>query len=75
MACMGMDIKISDTINIDKIPVEADFLIAYSTVVGHCSWRNAINGSWFIQSLCDVLSEHGTSEFFYSFIHCGTLSK
>ncbi|XP_066477900.1 caspase-7 isoform X2 [Tiliqua scincoides] len=42
-----------------KIPVEADFLFAYSTVPGYYSWRNPGKGSWFVQSLCSVLSEYG----------------
>ncbi|XP_034988803.1 caspase-7 isoform X1 [Zootoca vivipara] len=41
-----------------KIPVEADFLYAYSTVPGYYSWRNPGNGSWFVQSLCEVLNEY-----------------
>ncbi|XP_078499973.1 caspase-7-like isoform X4 [Lissotriton helveticus] len=43
----------------NKIPVEADFLLAYSTVEGYYAWRNGKRGSWFIQSLCKVLTEHG----------------
>lgn len=39
--------------------MEADFLLAYSTIAGYYSWRNSTNGSWFIQSLCHVLNEHG----------------
>lgn len=35
-----------------KIPVHADFLIAYSTIPGFYSWRNTTRGSWFMQSLC-----------------------
>ncbi|XP_069610441.1 caspase-7 isoform X1 [Ranitomeya imitator] len=42
-----------------KIPVEADFLFAYSTVPGYYSWRNPGRGSWFVQALCSVLNEHG----------------
>ncbi|XP_055015129.1 caspase-3-like isoform X2 [Boleophthalmus pectinirostris] len=42
----------------DRIPVEADFLYAYSTAPGYYSWRNTQNGSWFIQSLCEILEEH-----------------
>ncbi|KAJ8976877.1 hypothetical protein NQ317_001201 [Molorchus minor] len=38
-----------------KIPVQADFLIVYSTVKGYYSWRNTTKGSWFIQSLCEEL--------------------
>ncbi|NP_001091272.1 caspase 7 S homeolog [Xenopus laevis] len=42
-----------------KIPVEADFLFAYSTVPGYYSWRNPGRGSWFVQALCNVLNEYG----------------
>nr|AWP39893.1 caspase 7 [Danio rerio] len=54
----------NDTIETDanprhKIPVEADFLFAYSTVPGYYSWRNPGRGSWFVQALCNVLSEFG----------------
>ncbi|KAJ8318172.1 hypothetical protein KUTeg_003263 [Tegillarca granosa] len=44
---------------IRKIPVEADFLFAYSTVPGYYSWRNNQDGSWFIQALCIVLENYG----------------
>ncbi|XP_005030551.1 caspase-3 [Anas platyrhynchos] len=47
-----------DEMMCQKIPVEADFLYAYSTAPGYYSWRNAAEGSWFIQSLCRVLKEH-----------------
>ncbi|KAK1793998.1 hypothetical protein P4O66_010910 [Electrophorus voltai] len=52
----------NDTTEIDakqKIPVEADFLFAYSTVPGYYSWRNPGRGSWFIQALCSILNEFG----------------
>ncbi|XP_067312802.1 caspase-3b [Pseudorasbora parva] len=42
-----------------KIPVEADFLYAYSAAPGYYSWRNVSNGSWFISSLCEMLSTYG----------------
>nr|XP_006821694.1 PREDICTED: caspase-7-like [Saccoglossus kowalevskii] len=42
-----------------RIPVSADFLLAYSTVPGFYSWRNPTNGSWFIQALCRALNEYG----------------
>lgn len=41
-----------------QIPVEADFLYAYSTVPGYYSWRNSVNGSWFIQSIVEVLNKY-----------------
>ncbi|XP_076075598.1 caspase-3-like isoform X1 [Mytilus galloprovincialis] len=46
--------------SIRKVPVEADFLFAYSTVPGHYSWRNNQDGSWFIQALCIVIENYGT---------------
>ncbi|XP_068583249.1 caspase-3a [Cebidichthys violaceus] len=42
-----------------RIPVEADFLYAFSTAPGYYSWRNTMTGSWFMQSLCDMISTHG----------------
>lgn len=44
-----------------KLPIEADFLTVHSTVQGYCSWRDPKKGSWFIQSLCKVLNEHGNT--------------
>eukprot|EP00064_Thunnus_orientalis_P021192 superscaffoldBa00006283_g21348 len=41
-----------------RIPVEADFLYAYSTAPGYLSLRNTSTGSWFIQALCDMLQRH-----------------
>jgi len=44
-----------------RIPTEADFLYAYSTVPGFFSWRNSTKGSWFVQALSKVLQEHGST--------------
>ena len=41
-----------------KVPLEADFIYAYSTVPGYYSWRNSVNGSWFIQSLTEVFKQY-----------------
>ncbi|XP_044174844.1 caspase-7-like [Acropora millepora] len=41
-----------------SVPAEADFLYAYSTVPGFYSWRNSVNGSWFIQSLTKIFEEN-----------------
>uniref|UniRef100_A0A182MR15 Caspase n=1 Tax=Anopheles culicifacies TaxID=139723 RepID=A0A182MR15_9DIPT len=43
------------------IPSMADLLVMYSTYKGHYSWRNPVQGSWFIQALCDALRLHGNS--------------
>ncbi|XP_034554906.1 caspase-3-like [Notolabrus celidotus] len=64
-ACRGSDLdggietdSISEGTS-ERIPVEADFLYAFSTAPGYYSWRNTSNGSWFIQALCEML--HGCS--------------
>lgn len=44
-----------------SVPAEADFVYAYSTVPGYYSWRNSVNGSWFIQSLTKVFEENAGS--------------
>ncbi|XP_036140796.1 caspase-1 isoform X3 [Monomorium pharaonis] len=44
----------------DRVPIQADFLISYSTVGGYTSWRNPEKGTWYIQSLCDIFDENGT---------------
>jgi hypothetical protein len=43
-----------------RIPLEADFVYAYSTTPGYFSWRNSAKGSWFVQALHKVLERHGT---------------
>lgn len=55
----GIDSNPFDVQYVNKIPMEADFLIAYSTIAGFYSWRNSLNGSWFIQSLCQVMNDNG----------------
>ncbi|XP_036984831.2 caspase-3 [Artibeus jamaicensis] len=52
------DSSVDDDMTCQKIPVEADFLYAYSTAPGYFSWRNAKDGSWFIQSLCAMLKQY-----------------
>ncbi|KAK6171525.1 hypothetical protein SNE40_019697 [Patella caerulea] len=47
-------------IKIQRIPTEADFLIAYSVVPGYFSWRNSAQGSWFVQAISEVFKKYGT---------------
>lgn len=44
-----------------RIPNEADFLVSYSTVPGYYSWRNSVNGSWYVQALVAILDQFGTT--------------
>ncbi|XP_028834343.1 caspase-3a [Denticeps clupeoides] len=64
-ACRGTDLDggiESDSLpdgTTERIPVEADFLYAYSTAPGYYSWRNTMTGSWFIQSLSEMFNVYG----------------
>lgn len=63
-ACRGTDLDAGiETDSADdegtRIPVEADFLYAYSTAPGYYSWRNTMTGSWFMQSLCEMVNKYG----------------
>ncbi|CEF71026.1 Caspase-2 [Strongyloides ratti] len=44
-----------------KIPIEADILVAYATPSGYVSWRNSVNGSWFIQSIFKIFHEYAAT--------------
>ncbi|XP_010740777.3 caspase-3-like [Larimichthys crocea] len=65
-ACRGSDLDggaliEADSVDVqttERIPVEADFLYAYSTAPGYYSWRNTSCGSWFMQSLCEMLQRY-----------------
>lgn len=38
------------------------FRIIAANISGYVSWRNAVVGSWFIQSICEVFSQHAHAE-------------
>lgn len=50
-----------DPVSVRKIPVEADILMAYSVCPGFYSWRNNVDGSWFVQAITEVFKEHSDS--------------
>lgn len=52
----GVTLHAESKANGTTIPTEADFLYHYATPPGHVAYRG--NGSWFIQSLCEMLEEH-----------------
>uniref|UniRef100_W5N8J1 Caspase-3 n=1 Tax=Lepisosteus oculatus TaxID=7918 RepID=W5N8J1_LEPOC len=65
-ACRGTSLDggietdaLGDDNSSEKLPVEADFLYAYSTAPGYYSWRNQVRGSIFIRRLCEMLDQHG----------------
>ena len=40
------------------LPIEADFMYAYSTVPGYFCWRNSVRGSWFVEAIVSVFREN-----------------
>lgn len=51
-----------------RIPIEADFLYAYSTTPGYFSWRNSAKGSWFVQALHRMIEKYGAKLDFVSLL-------
>ncbi|NWR11739.1 CASP6 protein, partial [Paradoxornis webbianus] len=43
------------------LPTGADFIMCYSVAQGYYSYRDTVNGSWYIQDLCETLRNHGSS--------------
>ncbi|MED6290266.1 hypothetical protein CHARACLAT_011372 [Characodon lateralis] len=61
-ACQGREIQQKVSLKVVEedsltIPEEADVLVALATVEDHQSFRNPIEGSWFVQSVCEQLKE------------------
>ncbi|XP_032042915.1 caspase-6 [Aythya fuligula] len=50
-----------DAAGVYTLPAGADFLMCYSVAQGYFSHRETINGSWYIQDLCEALRKHGSS--------------
>lgn len=57
---LTQDIRVDGASALSSTPTHPDFLFAFSTTAHHYSWRNSTNGSWFIQTLCDMLTEYAT---------------
>uniref|UniRef100_A0A672TCS6 Caspase-6 n=1 Tax=Sinocyclocheilus grahami TaxID=75366 RepID=A0A672TCS6_SINGR len=43
------------------LPAGADFLMCYSVAEGYYSHREMVNGSWYIQDLCEILRRYGST--------------
>ncbi|XP_010886701.1 caspase-6 [Esox lucius] len=46
---------------VHTLPAGADFLMCYSVAEGYYSHRETINGSWYIQDLCEAFRKFGDS--------------
>lgn len=50
-----------DAASVRPLPAGADFLVCYSVAEGHCSHRETVRGSWYVQDLCEMLRRFGSS--------------
>lgn len=50
-----------DACAMHTLPAGADFIMCYSVAEGYYSHRETINGSWYIQDLCELLHKYGNS--------------
>ncbi|KAB1282477.1 Caspase-6 [Camelus dromedarius] len=50
-----------DAASVYTLPAGADFLMCYSVAEGYYSHRETVNGSWYIQDLCEMLGKFGSS--------------
>ncbi|XP_043089640.1 caspase-6-like isoform X2 [Puntigrus tetrazona] len=68
-AVTPMDVVDSQTVNevvvdagaLSTLPAGADFLMCYSVAEGYYSHRETVNGSWYIQDLCEILRRYGST--------------
>eukprot|EP00057_Strongylocentrotus_purpuratus_P035470 XP_799258.3 PREDICTED: caspase-3 isoform X2 [Strongylocentrotus purpuratus] len=68
MLKMELDSTDSFASSRSKVPSQSDMLLAYATVPGFVSWRNAERGSWFIQALTETILQHAGEEDLLSMI-------
>ncbi|XP_032390916.1 caspase-6 isoform X2 [Etheostoma spectabile] len=50
-----------DASAVHTLPAGADFIMCYSVAEGYYSHRETINGSWYVQDLCELLNKYGDS--------------
>ncbi|KAB5581327.1 hypothetical protein PHYPO_G00174310 [Pangasianodon hypophthalmus] len=63
-----MDVVDSEEVNqvvvdagvLQTLPAGADFIMCYSVAEGFYSHRETLNGSWFVQDLCELLHQYGS---------------
>ncbi|XP_013863217.1 caspase-6 [Austrofundulus limnaeus] len=50
-----------DASAVHTLPAGADFIMCYSVAEGYYSHRETVNGTWYIQDLCELLKKYGTT--------------
>ncbi|XP_068583034.1 caspase-6-like [Cebidichthys violaceus] len=64
-ACDAVDNEVNEVVvdasAVYTLPAGADFIMCYSVAEGYYSHRETINGSWYVQDLCELLQKYGDS--------------
>ncbi|KAM3921626.1 caspase-9 [Leptodactylus fuscus] len=47
-----------ETDAVSRLPTPGDILVSYSTYPGYVSWREKLNGSWYVETLDNVLDQY-----------------
>ncbi|XP_029009096.1 uncharacterized protein LOC114857094 isoform X2 [Betta splendens] len=47
--------------SVNTLPAAADFIMCHAAAKGYVSFRNTVDGSWYIQDLCELLQKYGES--------------
>ncbi|GAA6074143.1 caspase-6-like isoform X1 [Tachysurus ichikawai] len=50
-----------DACGVQTLPAGADFLMCYSVAEGFYSHRETVHGSWFVQDLCELVQQFGST--------------
>ncbi|KAM5131914.1 caspase-9 [Mantella aurantiaca] len=50
-----------ETDAVASLPTSSDILVSYSTFPGYVSWRDKKSGSWYVETLDDVLESYASS--------------
>ncbi|KAJ4944334.1 hypothetical protein JOQ06_012878 [Pogonophryne albipinna] len=50
-----------DASAVHTLPAGADFIMCYSVAEGYYSHRETVNGSWYVQDLCELLQRYGNT--------------
>ncbi|XP_044308304.1 caspase-9 isoform X2 [Varanus komodoensis] len=57
-----------------SLPTPSDILVSYSTFPGFVSWRDKLTGSWYVETLDQVLDQYARSEDLLSMLVAHTVS-
>ncbi|XP_068099341.1 caspase-9 isoform X2 [Hyperolius riggenbachi] len=61
MAVRPDDGDMDETDAVASLPTSGDILVSYSTFPGYVSWRDKKSGTWYVETLDEILEEHAST--------------